>query len=240
MARALTSMVKVAGPALSMAALTKAGPALCSRSSVGVQTRASTAQENRVSTDDIIDKIKHDHKELEQYFDNYKQATKKGDEAEARKWFNQFVWEISRHSVSEELVLYPMLAGLGDKGQKLADESREGHHKLKEILSDLQKTFDMEKFDEMMDTMYAELQDHIKLEEGQDLPYLQENTEASARETAGKTFSLGKNIVPTNPHPEVPEKLVALEAAVGLLIAPLDKFSDIFKPFPSKENKSVN
>ncbi|KAL2649338.1 hypothetical protein R1flu_017466 [Riccia fluitans] len=242
MARVLSSMAKVAGPTLNMAGLTKAGPALSSRSSVGVQTRAqSTAQENKVSTDDIIDKIKHDHRELEQYFENYKNATKQGDETEARKWFNQFVWEISRHSVSEELVMYPMLASLGDKGQQLADQSRADHHKIKEFLSELQKTSDMNKFDEMMDAMFGNLKDHIKLEEKEDLTYLEQNTEASARETAGKTFALGKNIAPTNPHPEVPEKLVAVEAAVGLLIAPLDKLSDFFKPFPSNpDKKSVN
>lgn len=207
----------------------------------GVQVRArSTAQEEKVAVgDDIIDKINHDHRELEHFFQKYKDSHKQGDDMEARKWFNQFVWEVSRHAVCEELIFYPMLTNMGEEGKKMADEAIEYHHKTKEILADLQTTLDMDEFDRKMDKMWADLKEHMNTEESEDLPLLRDNTDVSSRENAGKTFALGKNLVPTHPHPAVPERPVALEAAVGLLITPLDKLRDIFTPFPS-QNKSVN
>jgi len=46
-------------------------------------------------------------------------------------------------------------------------------------------------------------------------------------------------VAPTQPHAMIPEKPVALEAALGMLMAPLDKFTDMFKDFPSAEEARV-
>ena len=101
----------------------------------------ATSQRNTsTSQSDIISKIKHDHEELEEYFSNYKEAHRCGNHEEAGKWFNQFVWEISRHAVSEELVLYPLMALQGQCGRELADISRKDHLMTKNILEELQNT----------------------------------------------------------------------------------------------------
>ena len=52
----------------------------------------------------IIDAIKKDHSELKQYYNNIINA-KSNDEA--TRWQNQFTWELARHSIAEELVVYP-------------------------------------------------------------------------------------------------------------------------------------
>ncbi|KAG6554122.1 hypothetical protein Mapa_004038 [Marchantia paleacea] len=200
-----------------------------------IRAKSTAEKEKEVATEeDIISKVKHDHAELEEYFQNYKKAHSQGQDDEARKWFNQFVWEISRHSMLEELILYPMMDLLGDRGKELADQSREDHHRTKEILATLQSISDPSLFDKRMNIMMAELRDHMKMEEEEDLAYLEARTDLDTRVTAGKTFSLGKKIVPTHPHPSIPEKFVAIEAALGLLITPLDKLGDLFTPFPTK------
>lgn len=70
-----------------------------------------------------------DHRELEEY---YKQVTNNTNNHDhQQRYGNQFVWELARHSVGEELVLYPaMEKHLGDRGKEMAEEDRKEHHKV--------------------------------------------------------------------------------------------------------------
>jgi hemerythrin-like domain-containing protein len=184
---------------------------------------------------DIIDKVKQDHKEMEEAYSNYKKFHKQGNEEEAGKWFNQFVWEISRHAVTEELVLYPLIASQGDKGQKLADQSRDEHQKTKDMLVEIQGIEDDDLFEKKFDAIMDVLREHVQKEESEDLEYLRQNVDQAAREAAGTTFALGKNIVPTKPHAAVPNRSAIVEGALGLFATPVDKLRDVFTPYP-KDN----
>lgn len=61
-----------------------------------------------------------------EYYENYNKAQGNAD-AQAR-WARQLTWEIARHAVGEEIVVYPLMESLlGEKGLKLADHDREDH-----------------------------------------------------------------------------------------------------------------
>jgi iron-sulfur cluster repair protein YtfE (RIC family) len=84
------------------------------------------------------------------------------------KWYNQFVWELCRHSIGEEIVLYPLLESLGDEGKRLADDARMDHRKVKEMLSrmeSLSSTGPKAEFDSMYTTLYNDLTHHMQKEE---------------------------------------------------------------------------
>jgi len=52
----------------------------------------------------VSELIKHDHAELR----SYKNNILKGKDADEKvRWQNQFIWELARHSIAEELVVYP-------------------------------------------------------------------------------------------------------------------------------------
>lgn len=69
--------------------------------------------------------IKKDHRELEEYYNNIINAK---DHDEATRWQNQFTWELARHSIAEELVVYPAFEkNLGAKGKEMADKDRDEH-----------------------------------------------------------------------------------------------------------------
>jgi hypothetical protein len=73
----------------------------------------------------ISDAIKKDHRELEQYYKNIINAK---DSDEATRWQNQFTWELARHSIGEELVVYPVFEKLlGQEGKQMADKDRADH-----------------------------------------------------------------------------------------------------------------
>jgi len=59
-------------------------------------------------------------------FDKYKKNN--GDAAAQARWSRLFTWEVARHAVGEEIVVYPLMEKhLGEKGKKLADNDRLDH-----------------------------------------------------------------------------------------------------------------
>jgi hemerythrin superfamily protein len=76
----------------------------------------------------VSEVIKHDHAELKDFYNNILGA-QDGD-AKVR-WQNQFTWELARHAIAEELVVYPaMEKHMGDQGKQAADHDREEHNKV--------------------------------------------------------------------------------------------------------------
>ena len=83
-----------------------------------MSTTASTA-----ST--VSDVVIRDHRELDEA---YKQIINAADDDTRVRWQNQFTWELARHSVGEELVVYPAFEKhLGAEGKQMADKDRAEH-----------------------------------------------------------------------------------------------------------------
>ena len=73
----------------------------------------------------ISDAIIHDHEELKDYYNKIKNAS---DSDTKTRWRNQFVWELARHSIGEELVVYPAMEKyIKPDGKQMADKDREEH-----------------------------------------------------------------------------------------------------------------
>ncbi len=73
----------------------------------------------------ISDAIGNDHKAIDSYIDNLRNAT---DVKTKTEWRNQLTWALARHAVSEELTMYPaMEKHMGQKGTDLTNVDREQH-----------------------------------------------------------------------------------------------------------------
>jgi hypothetical protein len=79
----------------------------------------------------------------------------------------------------------------------------------------------------------ADLSQHIKEEEEQDLPALEQELSAEESESLSKSFGRTKAFVPSRSHPSAPNK-PPFETAVGLLAAPIDHLADLFRKFPDE------
>jgi hemerythrin superfamily protein len=76
----------------------------------------------------ISDAITKDHRELKQY---YHEVTNSSDHDHQERFGNQFTWELARHSVAEELIVYPAFEKhMGDKGHQMAESDRKEHHQV--------------------------------------------------------------------------------------------------------------
>lgn len=68
--------------------------------------------------------IKKDHRDIEDY---YKNILASSTDKEKTQWQNQFTWELARHSIGEELVVYPQFEKNLPNGQSMADKDRQEH-----------------------------------------------------------------------------------------------------------------
>ncbi|GKZ69486.1 hypothetical protein AnigIFM50267_004695 [Aspergillus niger] len=177
----------------------------------------------------ISEAIKTDHRELEDY---YNKILNSATEKEKIEWQNQFTWELARHSIAEELVVYPQFEKSIPDGRAMADKDRKEHQSVKEQLKKFQnmKPADPE-FESTIRALMKDLSEHIKEEESQDLPKLEDAVSAEESEKLSKSFGRTKMFVPSRSHPSAPDK-PPFETAIGLMTAPIDHLADLFRKWP--------
>ncbi|KAF9425290.1 hypothetical protein BGZ94_007676 [Podila epigama] len=180
----------------------------------------------------VSEAIKHDHRELEEYYNNILNAT---TEDEKTGWQNQFVWELARHSVGEELIVYPAMEKLLPNGKEMTDKDRKEHQKVKEQLFVFQNLSSSDpKFHPTLRALWTDLREHIKEEEENDLVVLEKALEEADSEDLLQKFNRAKMFAPTRSHPSAPDK-PPFETVAGLLAAPLDHLKDLFSRFPKEQ-----
>ncbi|KAF3492091.1 HHE domain-containing protein [Arthroderma uncinatum] len=177
----------------------------------------------------ISDTIKSDHRAIKECYDkivnssNYEQQV---------RYQNQFTWELARHSIGEELVVYPAFEEHLENGKAMADKDREEHQVVKEQLKAFQgmKPSDPN-FQSTIKSLMDKLSQHIREEEQEDLVKLENSLANNESEALATSFKRTKAFVPSRPHPSAPNN-PPFETAVGLLTAPIDHLADIFRKFP--------
>ncbi|KAF2103898.1 hypothetical protein NA57DRAFT_70108 [Rhizodiscina lignyota] len=180
----------------------------------------------------ISEVIIKDHRQLEQY---YNKILASSDHDHQVRFGNQFTWELARHFVGEELVVFPAFEKyLDGKGHEMAEHDRSDHQLIKELLKSFQnmKPTDSNYVDRLQG-LWAMLSQHIEDEEKNDLPALEDalTTVEKASSSIAKSFGRAKAFVPSRSHPIAGEN-PPFATAVGLLSAPIDRLTDIFRKFP--------
>jgi len=183
----------------------------------------------------ISDAITSDHRDLEQY---YNEVVNSSDHDHQERFGNQFTWELARHSVGEELIVYPAFEKyLGAKGKEMADSDRKEHHRVKELLKEFQNMKPKDaNYVPKLKELWSVLSQHIKEEESHDIPALESALQAQAGESESMATKFGrtKAFVPSRSHPSAGEN-PPFESVMGLLTAPIDHIADIFRKFPDKK-----
>ncbi|KAI1212688.1 uncharacterized protein F4807DRAFT_346019 [Annulohypoxylon truncatum] len=179
----------------------------------------------------ISEVIHQDHRQIEKYYDKIVNSS---DHDVQRRYQNAFVWELARHAIAEELVVYPSIeTGLND-GREMADKDRAEHQVAKEQLYTFQNLEPGDRhFIPTLEALMKDLKMHIKEEEEHDLVKLEAALVPSRSRKLAEQFEMTKAFTPTRSHPGAPNK-PPFETAVGLLTAPLDKIRDIFRSWPEE------
>jgi len=179
----------------------------------------------------ISEQVTHDHRELEDQYNNILNAK---DADEKVRWQNAFTWELARHSIAEELVVYEAMEKYLANGKAMAEKDREQHQAVKEQLYKFQnlKPEDPD-FEPTIKSLWSDLKQHIKEEEEHDLVELEKAIEAADSESMADSFQRTKHFVPSRSHPSAPRK-PPFETVAGLMAAPIDRLGDLFRKFPKE------
>jgi len=180
--------------------------------------------------------IEEDHQEMYEYHDKYRTCA--GDIDAQERWSRQLIWEVARHAIAEEIVVYPLMEKcLGTKGKEMADKDREDHQSVKEDLATLEKTkVGSATYDTILTRVMKHLHEHNGNEETNDLPLLEPKLGEAESKDAAKKFKRTKQFSPTRAHPWAPNK-PPFETVVAFMSAPLDKLMDALAKFPDEETE---
>ncbi|KAK3814556.1 MAG: HHE domain protein [Linnemannia elongata] len=195
-------------------------------------TMSHAASASSDTPNGISEPVKKDHRELEEYYHKILDAK---DEDEKTRWANQFVWELARHSVGEELVMYPCMRKALKDGDTIVEKDLREHQEVKEQLFKFQSLDATDRsFEPLLRTIWTDLAKHMKEEEESDLVQLEQALSSEESIDLAKSFQRTKKFVPTRSHPSAPNQ-PPFETVAGLLAAPIDKLRDLFARFPKDD-----
>lgn len=167
---------------------------------------------------DIIDDILTDHREVEEMF---KELESNSNPDSRRQLVEHVITELVRHSVGEEMYLYPTTRKVVPDGDKIADHELKEHAEAEEIMKKIEKAdSDGSEFDALVGQLIKDIRHHIQDEEGDLLPKLRDACDSAELGELGTKFQNAKKVAPTRPHPSAPDQPPAnkiLGPGVGLI-----------------------
>jgi hemerythrin superfamily protein len=177
---------------------------------------------------DLIDVIIEDHRHVQRCFD---QLESDDCSQEQRKdLVEHVIAELVRHSVAEEMHMYPAAREAIPDGDRIADHEIEEHAEAEKVMSDLMgKDPGDPEFDELLRNLISDVRHHIDDEEQDLLPKLRDNCTSEQLQELGAKVQDAKESAPTRPHPLSPDKPPAnrlLDPGAGLIDRMRDALSD--------------
>jgi hemerythrin superfamily protein len=153
---------------------------------------------------DVIAELVTDHQEVEELFGRI-EALPPGDE-QRKKYADQAVIELVRHSVAEEEHLYPAVRAFLPDGDKVADKEIEDHAEAERTMKELEgvRAGDPE-FDRLIGELMTEIRSHIRDEEDNLFPRLRSAAAEDELMKLGDKVRRAKKTAPTRPHPSAPD-----------------------------------
>jgi hemerythrin superfamily protein len=177
---------------------------------------------------DVIEVLEHDHREVEQMFselESLRGTESPTRQARRKELAEQVTIELVRHSVAEEVLVYPEVEKKVSAEE--AEHAREEHAEAEETLQRLEQLdADDPAFDDTLATLMREIRHHIEDEEGQTFPQMREAMDEDELKKLGGRVEAFKSVAPTRPHPKVPNETLARVAA-GPAASLFDRMRDL-------------
>jgi hypothetical protein len=177
---------------------------------------------------DVIEVLEHDHREVEQMFaelESLRGASTEEARARRKAVTEQVTIELVRHSVAEEVLVYPRVED--DVSAEEAEHARKEHAEAEETLAKLEKLdADDPAFDDELATLMAEIRHHIADEEGQMFAHMRQVIGPDDLRKLGARVEAFKKVAPTRPHPNVPNEPLPRIAA-GPAASLFDRMRDL-------------
>lgn len=174
--------------------------------------------------DDLVTVVTRDHRAVELIFAELQLG--EGSPEHRRSLADHMTTELVRHSVAEEMYMYPAARRELPDGDAVADGEIAEHAEIERLLKELEGVEATDpRFDDLVERVIADARHHIRDEEEHLLPRLQSACSTEVLQELGRMVERAKSSAPTRPHPSAPDKPPAnliLTSGVGMI----DKLRD--------------
>ena len=179
-----------------------------------------------ITDTDVIDVLTGDHREARELAN---QISATADPDDRRELTDQLIAELVRHSVAEEMYVYPAMRDHLPDGEQAVEHDIEEHKQLETLMKQLESAdAGTTEFEDALRSLQQVLVDHVQDEEIEQFPQLRAHVPAATLIELKEKVETAKKLAPTRPHPAAPNaelfhKLVG--PGVGLVDRLRDKLT---------------
>jgi hemerythrin superfamily protein len=174
---------------------------------------------------DVVDVLTTDHHEVLELLEQVPGA----DPAQRRDMVETVIAELVRHSVAEEMYVYPAMREHLPDGEAQVQDDIEEHQQLVEVMKELEDVDSADPhFLPTLGRLEQVLRHHVSDEENEQFPQLRARLTREQLVEIGGKVEAAKKAAPTRPHPSAPHSALfhkTLGPGVGLVDRLRDKLT---------------
>ena len=171
---------------------------------------------------DVVDILTADHHEVLGLVGQIPTA----DPGQRRDMTDTVIAELMRHSVAEEMYVYPAMREHLPDGESKVQHDIEEHQELEEVMKELEGLDTANpQFLETLGRLEAVLRDHVSDEESEQFPLLRAQLSREQLVGIGQKVETAKKAAPTRPHPAAPHSEL-FHKLVGPGVGMVDRLRD--------------
>lgn len=173
--------------------------------------------------DDVIDILTNDHHDVLELIETIASST---DVEQRRDLADAVIAELVRHSVAEEMFVYPAMRTHLTDGNTQVQHDIVEHKQLEVTLKALEAVpADSTDFVRVLSELESQLRHHASEEEDTQFPQLRAAMSAEELVSIGAKVTAAKKIAPTRPHPASPNSAL-FHRVVGPGVGLVDRLRD--------------
>ncbi|SFH27592.1 hemerythrin domain-containing protein [Modicisalibacter xianhensis] len=172
---------------------------------------------------DVVDILTADHREMTELL---AQAEHTPDADQRRDLVETVIAEVMRHSVAEEMYVYPVMEKHLPNGKEEADHDRQEHDEIVQVMKKLEDADATDpQYMALVQELDKQLRHHADDEESDQFPSLRKHLTQDQLIDMGNKVQKAKQLAPTRPHPSAPHSEL-FHKSVGPGVGMIDRLRD--------------
>jgi hemerythrin superfamily protein len=183
------------------------------------------------TTRDVVDLLTTDHHEVLDLLEEIKTSTVPD---RRRELADVVIGELVRHSVAEEMFVYPAMKQHLPDGDAAVEHDVGEHKQLEKLMKEWEATDAGDSdFDRVLGDLERVLRDHVQDEESEQFPQLRTHIPRDELIGMAEKVEAAKKVAPTRPHPLAPNNAL-FHFVVGPGVGLVDRLRDAWTDRPDR------
>ncbi len=175
---------------------------------------------------DVVDILTTDHQDMVNLIGEIKRSP---DADQRRDLTDMLIAEVMRHSVAEEMHVYPVMEKHLPNGEEEVEHDKQEHDEIVKVMKQLEDSdAAAPEFLDRINELEKKLRHHADDEESDQFPKLRSHIPGDELVEMGRRVENAKQLAPTRPHPSAPHSELfhkSVGAGVGMIDRLRDKLS---------------